>query len=54
MLINRNEIPLDNYTSPETDETKNTLADTSLEALPSNLRDAAARAGWRQKPPARR
>ncbi len=46
MLINRNEIPLDNSTSPETDETKNTLADTSLEALPSNLRDAAARAGW--------
>lgn len=31
-------------TTPE--EARNTLADTTLEALPENLRQAAARAGW--------
>ena len=45
--MKRIEISLNTSTSPSPEATpQNPLAETSLEALPANLRDAAARAGW--------
>ena len=37
---------MDNLASTPAGEIQNSLADTTLESLPANLRDAAARAGW--------